>query len=171
MKNRKSTWTRYWMILALLPLLTSCNPKPRYYEIVSQANNVLTFKIKGYTCTSPQIFIQDGTSWVEAVYPPYSPEGYFLDNQYINLGMGCDVDICVGGVGGEYTTQIDLMKYVPTGKRETPIGEFGGESYLVPSYRSVPIHGKIKITFTVYQVTIGDWDCADPTPVEFIINN
>ena len=81
--------------------------------------------------------------------------------------MGCDVDVCVGGG----STYIDLMKYIPTGERETPTGYFGGESYLVPSYRSVPIHGKIKITFTVYQGMDGDWGCTNPTPVEFIIHN
>jgi hypothetical protein len=149
--------------------ITSCSPEPPHYKIISQANNVITLVITGYTysCPGPQMFIQNGTSWTEVVYPPNSPEGYYLDNQYINPNLGCDVIACVESYG----TAIDLSQYTSTGEQETPIGYFGGKTYLVPSYRSVPIHGKIKITFTVYKGTDGKWGCTDPTPVEFIINN
>jgi hypothetical protein len=181
MKKKESKLTRSWTILPLLLLLTSCIPKPTpeptpkptpetsYYKIISQKNNVLTFEIKGWTyvCESPKIYIPDGKLWIEVVSPPYNPRGYYLDDQYENLGMGCDVNVC--GRGG--TISINLDKYVSTGERLTPTGYFGSESYLVPSYRSEPIHGKIKIALKIYQVPSGDWDCANPMWVELTINN
>jgi hypothetical protein len=170
MRKEVSNWGRYWMTSALFLILTSCNPASRYYDVVSQDNNILTYEIHGwtYSCENPKIYIQEGTSWVEADYPSYRPYGYYLDDQFQYLGMGCDINTCDKGC----TRSLGLYKYVSTGDRKSPKDVIAGEGpSLVQSYRSEPLHGKIKIIFNVYQDPNGYFDCGEPIPVEFFINN
>jgi len=149
-------------IISAMMLLASCGQGSTQARIISHADNVLKFELDGYafSCVQPKVFEVSGLPWKRVNQFLTSNGYYFLDDKWRDYG-GCDVSACQP-VENPYSAM--LAKYEKVGERNPPGGD---GTVLAPEFRSVPLHGKLRITFEAYS----DKDCQQKREAIIFVEN
>jgi hypothetical protein len=109
-------------------------------------NNTLEIYLSGYnqTCVGRTIvYIKNNETWREVKNPftTMNTEACYVDGQY-RQNSRCDVVRCVKLKG---PLKVELVEYVKVGMKEASEDHELLPGTMVPVYKTVPLHGEIKI--------------------------
>jgi hypothetical protein len=149
------------IILALLttvPDSAISEDRPAPARVVSHANSTVQFEADGYalSCQVPRIFQSNGSSRIKVESTLPTKGMYYLDDKYVSYGW-CDLIVCAPA---RNPYSVSLVQHEKTGERASPDGT-------VPVFRSIPLRGRLVISFETYS----DKNCRRKRETEVTVEN